>query len=167
MSTNYAKSFKVKDEILLTIEHFKGVNKDSIGRINNYLDEVGYFSKGKCEGYDSNAALARKNFSKWLGFTYNSSSTGSITDANYCIRRSKFKSGDSDAGHPRSAHYQVVVFFLAMLICSSIVNLYEKPEANWFLQEPFSIGLVLFIIDGIFITIKGLIILLIKKVKGK
>ena len=26
MSTNYAKSFKVKDEILLTIEHFKGVN---------------------------------------------------------------------------------------------------------------------------------------------
>ena len=63
--------------------------------------------------------------------------------------------------------YQVVVFFLAMLICSSIVNLYDKPEANWFLQEPFSIGLVLFIIDGIFITIKGLIILLIKKVKGK
>ena len=129
MSTNYAKSFKVKDEILLTIEHFKGVNKDSIGRINNYLDEVGYFSKGKCEVYDSNAALARKNFSKWLGFTYNSSSTGSITDANYCIRRSKFKSGDSDAGHPRSAHYQVVVFFsLDWPVVGSLINVRIEGE---------------------------------------
>lgn len=63
--------------------------------------------------------------------------------------------------------FQVLVFFLAMLFCSSIVNLYDNPENNWFLQEPFSIGLVLFIIDGIFITIKGLIVLLIKRIKGK
>ena len=63
--------------------------------------------------------------------------------------------------------YQVVVFFIAMLICSSIVNSYKDPVNNWFLQEPFSIGLVLFIIDGIFITIKGLIVLLVKKLKGK
>lgn len=63
--------------------------------------------------------------------------------------------------------YQVVVFFIAMLICSSIVNSYKDPVNNWFLQEPFSIGLVLFIIDGIFITIKGLIVLLVKKIKGK
>lgn len=63
--------------------------------------------------------------------------------------------------------YQVVLFFLAMLFCSSIVSLYKDPVNNWFLQEPFSIGLVLFIFDGVFITIKGLIALLVKKTKGR
>jgi hypothetical protein len=111
MSTNYAKSFKVKDEILITIEHYKGVNEESIQRINSYLDEIGYFSKGRCDGVDANITEARKNFSKWLGFNYNSISVGSSSKANYCIRRSKFSSGDNDSGHPRSAHYQVVVFF--------------------------------------------------------
>lgn len=131
MSTNYAKSFKVKDEILLTIEHFKGVNANSINRINNYLDDVGYFSSGDCEGYESDAAAARKNFSKWLGFKYSSNNVGSTSNANYCIRRSKFKSGDSDAGHPRSAHYQVVVFFsLDWPVVGAFVNVRIEGETS-------------------------------------
>lgn len=111
MSTNYAKSFKVKDEILITIEHYKGVNQQSLSRINSYLKEIGYFSSGECESVGGDNAETRKNFSKWLGFNTNSTSYGSTNNANYCIRRSKFASGDNDAGHPRSAHYQVIVFF--------------------------------------------------------
>lgn len=131
MSTNYTKAFKVKDEILLTIEHYKGVNEDSIKRINAYLDEIGYFSSGKCDGYDVNADSARKNFTKWLGFSYNSTNIGSVNDANYCIRRSKFAAGDSDAGHPRSAHYQVVVFFnIDWPVIRSVFNVRIEGETS-------------------------------------
>lgn len=131
MSTNYAKTFKVKDEILLTIEHFKGVNNNSITRINNYLDEIGYFSKGDCDGYEGDSQLARKNFSKWLGFDFNSTSVSNKDNANYCIRRSKFSSGDGGAGHPRSAHYQIVVFFsLDWPIIGSLINVRIEGETS-------------------------------------
>ena len=63
--------------------------------------------------------------------------------------------------------YEVVVFFLAMLFCSTIVNTYKDPVNNWFLQEPFSQGLVLLVFDAVFITIKGLLVLLVKKIKGR
>lgn len=111
LSTNYAKTFRVKDEILLTIEHYKGVNDKSIKRINSYLDEVGYFSTGNCGGYDEVKDSSRKKFSEWVGFRNNRTTAASTTDANYCIRRSMYSSGATDAGHPRSALYQVVVFF--------------------------------------------------------
>ena len=129
MSTNYSKAFKVKDEIILTIEHYKGVNKKSVKRINSYLTEIGYFSSGKCDGYDADSASARKNFTHWLGFSSNSDTVGSVNDANYCIRRSKFTSGDSDAGHPRSAHYQIVVFFnLDWPVIGSMFNVRIEGE---------------------------------------
>ncbi len=129
ISTNYAKAFKVKDEILITIEHYKGVNQQSIGRINAYLRDIGYFSSGKCAGFEANEAAARKNFTKWLGFSSNRTSLGSVNDANYCIRRSKFSSGDNDAGHPRSAYYQVVVFFrLDWPVVKSIFNIRIEGE---------------------------------------
>ena len=131
MSTNYAKSFKVKDEILLTIEHYKGVNQKSIKRINAYLKEIGYFSKGKCGGYGNDSTSPRSNFSHWLAFKSNSTNLASVNDAHYCIRRSKFASGDSDAGHPRSAHYQTVVFFtLDWPIIGAIINVRIEGETS-------------------------------------
>lgn len=132
MSTNYAKSFKVKDEILLTVEHFKGVNDSSIERINNYLNRVGYFSKGNCDGYDESIANTTKaKYSKWLGFTTGSKNASSVKNANYCIRRASFSSGAGDAGHPRSAHYQVVVFFsLDWPVIGSLINVRIEGETS-------------------------------------
>ena len=136
MSTNYAKAFKVKDEILLTIEHFKGVNDNSIGRINRYLDEIGYFSRGDCKGYDGrDPSIGRNKFSKWLGFEFNNptnSPSSSDEDVNYCIRQSLFNSGDGKvAAHPRSAHYQVVVFFsLDWPVIGAFLNVRIEGETS-------------------------------------
>ena len=107
VSTNYAKAFKVKDEILLTIEHYKGVNNKTIDRINTYLKGVGYYSKGKCA---DNSNEKNKGYSNWEGFYVGGTNNKSY--GNYCIRRyviSDCKTGP--IGHPSSAYYQVLVFF--------------------------------------------------------
>lgn len=145
MSTNYSKTFKVKDEILLTIEHFKGVNENSIKRINNYLDEIGYFSTGNCDGYKSSApTVGRNKFSKWMGFEYNNptySPASRTTNVNYCIRQSMFESGDGKvAAHPRAAHYQVVVFFtLDWPVIGALLNTRIEGETaiiHMYTEEP-------------------------------
>ncbi len=139
MSTNYAKAFKVKDELLLTIEHYKGVNTKSISRINKFMKDIGYFSTGNCNGYkdvDESSLATRFKFTEWYGFDVGpagnpGSSTKNDKTANYCIRRSKFASGDNDAGHPRSAHYQVVVFFtLDWPIVGALLNVRIEGETS-------------------------------------
>lgn len=129
MSTNYAKAFKVKDEILITIEHYKGVNTQSIGRINSYLRDIGYFSSGKCERDDE---PKRHQFTGWIPFDKgDDTGVGRLSGANYCIRRTKFSSGDNDAGHPRAAHYQVVVFFtMDWPIVGALFNLRVEGETS-------------------------------------
>lgn len=136
MSTNYAKSFKVKDEILITIEHYKGVNSSSIGRINNYLDEVGYYASGDCNGYgeNDNVRLGRAKYSDWMGFNFNqadNSPTSNVGNVNYCIRQAVFESGDKISAHPRSALYQVVVFFsLDWPVIGSLLNVRIEGETS-------------------------------------
>lgn len=137
MSTNYAKSFKVKDEILITIEHYKGVNSSSIERINNYLDEIGYFSSGDCNGYRNDSSIpeyTRSKFSDWMGFNFNEASNRPATstkDVNYCIRQAVFESGDKMTAHPRSALYQVVVFFsLDWPVIGSLLNVRIEGETS-------------------------------------
>ena len=129
MSTNYSKAFKVKDELISIVERYKGVNGDSIEKINNYLGDIGYFSRGKCD----NGSGIRANFTDWAGCTYNNnrSCVKNASNANYCIRRSKFVTGDSDAAHPRSAHYQVVVFFtIDWPVLGSLINVRIEGETG-------------------------------------
>ena len=133
VTTNYSRCFKIKDEIISTIERKHGVNVDvssgtekkqgSIPLINVYLNSLGYRSEGKCP---SDGAC-------WLGFRVNSNDPvqGYNDTVNYCIakyavtyetRQSSDWIGWDDArvdetilngaiGHPRSAYYHVVVFF--------------------------------------------------------
>ena len=110
VSTNYAKAFKVKDELLLTIEHFKGVNDKTTNRINEYLKGVGYYSEGKCIDNSNESSTFAKGYSKWEGFYVNGSTNKS--KGNYCIRRYVVSDGKTGPiGHPSSAYYQVLVFF--------------------------------------------------------
>lgn len=115
LSTNYSRCFRIKDEIINTIEHYNGVNPDSLTKISEFLNGIGYSSTSNCPTDDPTA--------QWHGFTagVNDKSTGT-NNANYCI--AKFTITDSykvsaggnikingPIGHPRSAYYQVAVFF--------------------------------------------------------
>lgn len=115
LSTNYSRCFRIKDEIITTIEHYNGVNTDSLTKISEFLNGIGYSSTSNCPTDDSSVT--------WHGFTagVNNRTTGT-SNANYCI--AKFTITDSytlssggniqingPIGHPRSAYYQVAVFF--------------------------------------------------------
>lgn len=132
VTTNYSRCYKIKDEIISTIERKHGVNtvlktgeakekQGSIPVINQYLNSIGYRSEGKCPS-DGNC---------WLGFRVDSETpmkTGYNDTFHYCIAKHavtyEVNSEDyyDDArvdytilngalGHPRSAYYEVVVFF--------------------------------------------------------
>lgn len=144
LSTNYSRCFKIKDEIITTIEHYNGVNEKSISRINEYLSGIGYSSTGNCPEDDSSC---------WYGFKVgNNTRTMGRKDVNYCIskytitRPYKAENGkvteiNGPIGHPRSAYYKVTVFFkLNWPIISSIFNLNISGETsviyNWIDIEP-------------------------------
>ena len=60
--------------------------------------------------------------------------------------------------------YEILLFGATSYFCSWIVSMYKDPVNNWFLQEPFTIALVLLVFDAIIMTIKfGLKKLFIKK----
>lgn len=52
IAITYNKAFKVKNETLSILEKYEGVYKDnnykSLSIINNYLKNIGYSTKGKC-----------------------------------------------------------------------------------------------------------------------
>ncbi len=140
LSTNYSRCFKIKDEIVTTIEHYNGVNKNSIKRINEYLSGIGYSSTANCPTDDSNC---------WYGFKIGSNTNMGRKNVNYCISKHTItKPADVDEstgvvtningpiGHPRSAYYQVAVFFkLNWPIISSIFSIEISGETsiiyNW------------------------------------
>lgn len=110
VSTNYSRCYKIKDEILLSIERAHGVNTDSIKTINAYLKGTGYSSTGDCPS-DGNC---------WYPFSIRSNSIANGKDANYCITKYTITERTSDenkiytngpVGHPESAYYGVVIFF--------------------------------------------------------
>ena len=39
LSTNYSRCFRIKDEIITTIEHYNGVNEKSLKYINEFENE--------------------------------------------------------------------------------------------------------------------------------
>lgn len=147
ISTNYSRCFRLKDEIITTIEHYNGVNYKSINTINEYLNGIGYASTGDCPENTSEEET-------WYGFmnsttcskdgTCNSSTT---KDVNYCIKKftivkracltdDKKVDVTGAIGHPRSAYYQVVVFFkLNWPIINSLFNIHISGETgiiyNW------------------------------------
>jgi len=110
VSTNYSRCFKIKDEIILTLEHYHGINEKSIKTINEYLTGIGYSSTGKCPD-DGN---------KWYKFSAADANrtTGYGGNTNYCITKHNVVSRNANTqvingpiGHPDSAYYGVVVFF--------------------------------------------------------
>lgn len=62
--------------------------------------------------------------------------------------------------------YAILLYYLCGIFCSTMVSLYTDPTI-WFLQEPLSQALVLIIFDGVFLAIKYLIKVIVRKNKEK
>lgn len=139
VTTNYSRCYKIKDEILLAIERNHGINKDSIGTINEYLNGIGYSSTGSCPT-DGNC---------WYSFStkqnVNSYNKPSSKNINYCISKhsvTKRTTGKDEngndviytngaIGHPDSAYYEVVVFFkLDWPILNTFFNIKISGETS-------------------------------------
>ena len=118
VTTNYSICYKIKDEIISTIERKRGVNADTVRVINTYLNGLGYRTYGSCPA-DSNC---------WLPFRVDQSEPADdVTKANYCIAmhgivydiQTVNSSGElvdsgilnGALGHPNQAYYEVAVFF--------------------------------------------------------
>lgn len=107
VSTNYSRCFRIKDDILSIIEHFHGVNRESLEAINQNLTSIGYSSSGTCP--DDGTC--------WVGYDTSGDISGFGSNRNYCISRhlitkESTKEGISGPiGHPESAYYSVAVFF--------------------------------------------------------
>jgi hypothetical protein len=105
-TTNYSRTYKIKDEIVQDIEYYRGVNKESIDKINNYIKGIGYTSKNSCPD----------DGDKWMAFSTqgNPGNYYSVTpysgQANYCIKKIKTVKQCETYG-PSNAYYKVVVFF--------------------------------------------------------
>lgn len=116
VSTNYSRCYKIKDEVLLTLERNHGINAESISAINAYLKGTGYSSVGKCpeDGTCWYPFGISKNYS--TGYT-----KPGDKNTNYCIAKYQITSRSDDGsktiytngpvGHPESAYYGVVIFF--------------------------------------------------------
>ena len=132
MSTNYAKSFKVKDEILMAIEHYKGVNDKSVARISDYVTKLGFYSTGKCSDNSGEISASMKNYSGWLGFDHSGTGVSNASNATYCIRKALISDEKhGPIGHPPAAYYQVVVFFkLDWPVFNTIFNVRVEGETS-------------------------------------
>ena len=119
ITTNYSRCYRIKDEIINTIQYYRGVNEDSIGKINEYLNGIGYSATGDCpEDASINSAC-------WHRFNTGSKDIDRYgSGTNYCIaKHSLVNTGvtSSDGtvsstikgpiGHVNSAYYYVAVFF--------------------------------------------------------
>ena len=101
LSTNYARCYKIKDEIINTIEAEGGVNKHTIKKINKYLTNLGYrSSSNNCRDESAKKFSIEKENGPIVG-----------GKANYCI--SKIDTNKKElTGHPGSgSYYRITVFF--------------------------------------------------------
>ena len=132
-SINYSTAFSVKDGIVERIEKNNGFNNDTIKDINEFLNTIGYNSKGKC------TRLAQDgNLDNTVGLLYGeTSATQAQSDVsyNYCVRKiynAQTTISDGPAGTMTSAYYRVVVFFsLSIPIINELTNFSVDGETRY------------------------------------
>ena len=102
VTTNYSRTYKIKDEIILDLEHYNGVNKQSLTAINDYIKGIGYNNTNACpdDGGD------------WMGFNVKKSGDAGYDiatgNAHYCIKKTVV---NSCRPYTLQGYYTVVVFF--------------------------------------------------------
>lgn len=78
VTTNYTRTYKVKDQLISIIETNNGVSKKTLEDISDYLSGIGYGATGDCPDDDGE---------NWIPFSNNNTNgaTGYGNDVNYCI----------------------------------------------------------------------------------
>lgn len=80
VTTNYTRTYKVKDQLISIIEDNNGVNKNTLEQISSYLSSIGYGATGNCPNDDGE---------NWVPFS-NDNTNGAVGyggKINYCIYR--------------------------------------------------------------------------------
>ena len=100
LSLNYSKIYRVKDEIIVLLQNYNGVNADSMEAISKYVNDVGYRNYGNCDVSDTTMSECVVGVdSRRVSGTY----SRTVTNVNYCIEKRPTKENE--------AYYKVTLFF--------------------------------------------------------
>lgn len=129
ISTNYTRTYNIKDKLVTIVTNKRGINKDAIKQINEELRDIGYGGSGTCP-QDSGC---------WFGFNKNNDNNISsyASEVNYCIKRNVVVSQRDDGttsgaiGHPAQNYYSVAVFFdIDMPVIGEMFKLTVEGETS-------------------------------------
>jgi len=126
LSINYSKAYSVKNELLTIIKNQGGVctTEDSNSvlcenfqhLINNYLQQSGYRSTGKCDN-------------DWEGFKRDGTHVARGENAAFCVRGINI--ADSEGQLPTAVYYEVKVFYqIDIPIFRQVFNFSVKGETS-------------------------------------
>ena len=97
LSINMNKAYKVKNEIINTIQKNNGLTEDALAQIRDYMSKVGYRTTGDCGAWD--------------GFGVSQNSSKPV----FCVKKmqTEYEAENEyvDEQFPKSAYFQVRVFF--------------------------------------------------------
>lgn len=129
ISTNYTRTYNIKDKIVSIVTNRRGINKTAITQINKELREIGYGGTGTCPN-DSGC---------WYGFNKNNDNgiSSYASEVHYCIKQNVVVSLRDDGttsgaiGHPAQNYYSVAVFFdIDMPVVGEIFKLTVEGETS-------------------------------------
>lgn len=107
ISVNYAKAFRIKNEITTMIEENEGYNAALESDIENYLTSQGYSAKGKCadilNDFDSGARAREWTDVKCIQPDLRG-------NCGACVYRADASSANDDVEAPK-VYYKVIAFF--------------------------------------------------------
>lgn len=105
-SVNYSKAFRMKDGIIDRIEKHSGPSTEAIKDIDDFMNEIGYSSKGRCKSFFNDTSL------KWAGVDHGVASSAKDLNSgeafNYCVQR---VDAYNTNGQLSASYYKVYVFF--------------------------------------------------------
>lgn len=127
LSINYSKAFRVKDGIIDRLQKHNGPNAESLADISNYMNEIGYNSKGRCDDLYS-----ADKYISYIGVSQNISDYQGTEKYNYCVQK-VYSRGSSEQMF--GAYYKVVVFFSISLPLLDFANFKVSGETVY-LQYP-------------------------------
>lgn len=131
-SVNYSKAFRVKDGIVDRLEKYNGPNNKSLEEIAEFIGEVNYTSKGKCDSISGDDRLP--SMGVVVGDLHPDIPASENDTYHYCIQRIKAYSPND--GQLTSSYYRVVVFFSLSLPIFNIGSTFHVDGETINIQYP-------------------------------
>lgn len=103
LSLNYSKIYRVKDEVVVLLQNYNGINEESIKAISKYVNDVGYRNYGDCDLSVGKEAKCIIGVDSRQVTDNNYKYSRKVNDVNYCVEKIPTKDN--------AAYYQVTLFF--------------------------------------------------------